>query len=106
MPSERRLITSETSSSESHDLYSGLVFQLLSGGGGDGTEGVWPLASPAADGGMIGAVILTSLMELLVGEPPLLEDRRLNCSTIDITLLLLPAVKQGIAVVNTSINII
>ena len=74
----------------------GLVFHVLSGGGGegvDGVDGVWPLAIPSVEGGMMGAVILTSLEEGLAGESQCLDDRRLNCSTIDITLFLLLAGK-------------
>ena len=42
---ERHLIISGTSSSsESDDLNSGLIFHVPSGGGGDGT---WPLDSPS-----------------------------------------------------------
>ena len=87
--SERRLIISGTSSSsESDEWYNGLIFHVLSGGGGDG---MWPLDILSIGGVMIGAVILTSLTENLCCVSGLLDERRLNCSTMDITLFLLPA---------------
>ena len=85
--SEKRLIISGTSSSESNDLYKGLFFHVVSGGGGD-WEGVWPFDKLSTGFVITGAVILTSLTEVL---PFGFEERRLNCSTIDITLFLLPA---------------
>ena len=60
--SERRLITSGTSSSESEDWYNGLFFHVLSGGGGEEAR---PLDILLTGEVMIGAVILTSLRENL-----------------------------------------
>ena len=89
--SDRRLIISGTSSSsESDDWYNGLFFQVLSGGGGEVT---WPLDSRSTGSVITGAVMVTSLVDSLCCESTFFDDRRLNCSTIDITLFLLPAEK-------------